>query len=325
METQSTATGAQLQAQSYRISHGEGSVIGNKTDNDYAKFSEDKLRPKDKIYSSDNAFIHQEIPPKHVRLKGAKQKPPSGKETSLKRPVPNIHGAINRSPPGSPKTAHSEPLSVLPQAYLPPCDTMQISPPRRGGYVIDSKLTKTKSSSSLPVFSQDKQESGNNNPKSDSQHFLHNEAQNRQETYSNRQNSDQAALLGHQAAFEGQSHQATLQSREATSHGREATLQVCEATTQNHQATLQGQNSDCQVALQDREATSHAQDRVSGAENQYSDPYVFENRLTSFLEDIDDIDDAIWDEQGNISKVLPQVRDCMVWLTANLWDFSVTS
>ena len=43
----------------------------------------------------------------------------------------------------------------------------------------------------------------------------------------------------------------------------------------------------------------------------YNDAYVFENRLCSFLEDIDDLDDSIWDEKGNISKVIPEVGKIM--------------
>ena len=43
----------------------------------------------------------------------------------------------------------------------------------------------------------------------------------------------------------------------------------------------------------------------------YNNAYVFENRLCSFLEDIDDLDDSIWDEKGNISKVIPEVGHIM--------------
>ena len=39
----------------------------------------------------------------------------------------------------------------------------------------------------------------------------------------------------------------------------------------------------------------------------YSDAYMFENRLCSFLEDVDDIDDNIWDDKGNVSRVIPEV------------------
>ena len=41
----------------------------------------------------------------------------------------------------------------------------------------------------------------------------------------------------------------------------------------------------------------------------YSDAYMFENRLCSFLEDMDDIDDNIWDDKGNVSRVIPEVSD----------------
>lgn len=265
LETQSTATGVQLQFQPYRVNHGEESAAGNKTDNDYAKFSQDKFRPKEKNYSNDDALNRQEISPKHVRLKGVEQKPPSGKETSVKRPVSNVHGAINRSPPGPSRTAHSKPLSVLPQTKSTSCDTMQNSPPRRGGYVIEHAETDVTSTFSLPVQSHNKQDSVKVNqdedPKMDNNNFRRSEAQSH-EPYSNRQNSD------NQEAFQGQE------------------IDVEKRQKGDHLTALQGHEP--------------------GAENQYSDPYVFENRLCSFLEDMDDIDDAIWDEQGNISKVLPQ-------------------
>ena len=41
----------------------------------------------------------------------------------------------------------------------------------------------------------------------------------------------------------------------------------------------------------------------------YSDAYMFENRLCSFLEDMEDIDDNIWDDKGNVSRVIPEVSD----------------
>ena len=359
LETQSTATGAQLHFQSYRINHGEGSAAGNKTDNDYAKFSQDKFRPKEKNFSSDNAFSRQEISPKHVRLKGAEQKPPSGKETSVKRPVPNVHGAINRSPPGSPRTAHSKPLSVLPQTNPTTCDTMQNSPPRRGGYVIEHTLTDTRNSLSLPAQSHNKQdavkENQDDDPKMDNHIFQHSEAQSHElysdrkhsdhrtaalcrvieshplefeakslETYSDRQNSDHRTAFDgqetgagnrqnsdHRTAFEGQEtgagnrqsgdHRTALQGQETGAKNRQSS---------DHRTALQGQET-CAKNRQSSDHRTALQNQETGAENQYSDPYVFENRLCSFLEDMDDIDDAIWDEQGNISKVLPQVRCCV--------------
>ena len=41
----------------------------------------------------------------------------------------------------------------------------------------------------------------------------------------------------------------------------------------------------------------------------YCDPHLFENRLSSFLEEMDDIDDNIWDEKGNVSKIIPEVSN----------------
>ena len=272
LETQSTATGSQLLFQPYRINHGEGVPSGYKNDNDYAKFSQDKLRPKEKKYSSDDVFIRQEGSPKHVRLKGVEQKPPTGKETSAKRPVPSVDGAINtRTPPGSPRTAHSELLSVLPQTNPQPYNTMQNSPPRKGGYVIEQ----TSAQSSLPVSvqSQDKELTGKEKQTTDPRRngctVQRTETQH-QETYSDRQYSD------HRTDLQGQ-----------------------RTETQRQEMYSDRQNSDDRTDLSGQE---------TGAENQYSDPHVFENRLCSFLEDMEEIDDAIWDEQGNISKLIPQVH-----------------
>ena len=303
LETQSTATGAQFQFQSYRVNHGEGSAVGSKNDNDYAKFSQDKFRPKEKNFSSDNAFSRQDISPKHVRLKGAEQKPPSGKETNTKRPVPNVHGAINRSPPGSPRTAHSKPLSVLPQTNPTTCDTMQNSPPRRGGYVIEYTRTDATSSLSLPVQSLDKQdtvkENRDNDPKSDNHIFQRSEAQSH-EPYSGRKYSDQRTEALCRVIDSDPLGRSKAQSQETYS----------ERQNSEHRTAFQGQETGAKNRQSSDQGTT-LQDHKTGAENQYSDPYVFENRLCSFLEDMDDIDDAIWDEQGNISKVLPQVRCCV--------------
>lgn len=187
LESQSVA-GAQLHFQPHR-SQNQEIPAGYKINNDYAKISQGKSVSKGETCSNDVAFKRPEISPKHVRLKGDDDKRQSIKETSARRQVPNFRGATNnRTPSGSPRTVHSEPLSVHPQTKLESCEPVPGSPPRKDGYVISQ--------------------------------------------------------------------------------------------------------TDAQEA---------------GCEKQYISPYVFEDRLCSFLEDVDDIDDNIWDDQGNLSKVIPEV------------------
>ena len=74
---------------------------------------------------------------------------------------------------------------------------------------------------------------------------------------------------------------------------------------------LQNKNTDCDK--EKHETNNVAAGRQASIQEgarippPYSDAYMFENRLCSFLEDMDDIDDNIWDDKGNVSKVIPEV------------------
>ena len=78
---------------------------------------------------------------------------------------------------------------------------------------------------------------------------------------------------------------------------------------------LQNMNPDCDKHKEKHETNNVAAGRQASLQEgasippPYSDAYMFENRLCSFLEDMDDIDDNIWDDKGNVSRVIPEVSD----------------
>ena len=93
---------------------------------------------------------------------------------------------------------------------------------------------------------------------------------------------------------------------------------------------LQNMNPDCDKHKEKHETNNVAAGRqVSIQEGAsipppYSDAYMFENRLCSFLEDVDDIDDNIWDDKGNMSRVIPEVshhlqKNCNIQFTKKLF------